>query len=53
MRKKFDGTTRVDDDGGEAAGGDRSAIGSGFVPGQSADWRNMPGGPGLLEDNFS
>ena len=25
----------------------------GFVPGRSPDWRNMPGGFGLLEDNFS
>lgn len=25
----------------------------GFSPDQSSDWRNMPGGAGLLEDNFS
>ena len=25
----------------------------GFVPNQSPDWRNMPAGAGLLEDNFS
>lgn len=25
----------------------------GFAPDQSNDWRNIPGGAGLLEDNFS
>lgn len=25
----------------------------GFAPDQSSDWHHMPGGTGLLEDNFS
>lgn len=32
---------------------DQLTIDAGFAPDQSADWRNMPGGAGLLEDNFS
>jgi hypothetical protein len=32
---------------------DQLTIDFGFAPDQSADWRNMLGGVGLLEDNFS
>lgn len=32
---------------------DQLTIDAGFAPDQSADWHYMPGGAGLLEDNFS